>query len=231
VSILHTGRHYADDLTDDGIIYHYPRTTRPASRDAGEVQATKNAGGAALPLFVLSPGKRASERKVRLSWVVDHDDVNRQFLILFGGNSPTYAEPAKATAPFDLFAAGSNKSSLVKARPGQQRFRFQVLKQYGAKCSVCDIQHESLLKAAHICGKADRGSDDWRNGLPLCATHHDAFDAHLFGIEPVTLRLIAAPGIASASIGISDETLTPLTDSPHPAAIAWRWKVTSARWV
>ena len=28
VAILHTGRHYADDLSDDGVIYHYPQ--RPA---------------------------------------------------------------------------------------------------------------------------------------------------------------------------------------------------------
>jgi putative restriction endonuclease len=26
VSILHTGRHYPDDLSDDGLIYHYPTT-------------------------------------------------------------------------------------------------------------------------------------------------------------------------------------------------------------
>jgi putative restriction endonuclease len=38
VSILHTGRHYADDLSDDGLIYHYPKTRRPPGRDAAEVQ-------------------------------------------------------------------------------------------------------------------------------------------------------------------------------------------------
>jgi putative restriction endonuclease len=40
VAILHTGRHYADDLSDDGVIYHYPTMSRPAARDAAEVQAT-----------------------------------------------------------------------------------------------------------------------------------------------------------------------------------------------
>src|SRR5262245_44039912 len=28
VSILHTGRHYPDDLSEDGVIYHYPSTRR-----------------------------------------------------------------------------------------------------------------------------------------------------------------------------------------------------------
>jgi hypothetical protein len=43
VSVLHTGRHYLDDISEDGLIYHYPSTARPLSRDASEVEATKNA--------------------------------------------------------------------------------------------------------------------------------------------------------------------------------------------
>src|ERR671912_319112 len=39
VSILHTGKHYPDDLSDEGVIYHYPTTARPPGRDAAEVQA------------------------------------------------------------------------------------------------------------------------------------------------------------------------------------------------
>jgi hypothetical protein len=30
VSILHTGRHYPDDLSNDGVIYHSPTTDRLA---------------------------------------------------------------------------------------------------------------------------------------------------------------------------------------------------------
>jgi len=37
VAVLHTGRTYADDLSDDELLYHYPKTRRPASRDAGEI--------------------------------------------------------------------------------------------------------------------------------------------------------------------------------------------------
>jgi putative restriction endonuclease len=52
VSILHTGRHYPDDLSDDGLIYHYPTTHRPPSRDSAEIQATKNTAALSLPIFV-----------------------------------------------------------------------------------------------------------------------------------------------------------------------------------
>src|SRR5215471_2336484 len=60
VSILHTGRHYPDDLSEDGVIYHYPTTHRPPSRDAAEVQATKNAAALSLPIFVILPGKAST---------------------------------------------------------------------------------------------------------------------------------------------------------------------------
>ena len=90
---------------------------------------------------------------------------------------------------------GPARKALVRVRARQQVFRFQVLAQYGAKCAVCPITHPSLLKAAHIRGKREKGSDDWRNGLPLCSTHHDAFYAQLFTIHPDTLSIIAAPAL------------------------------------
>ena len=42
VSILHLGDYYPDELDENGILYHYPQTQRPSSRDEGEVIATKN---------------------------------------------------------------------------------------------------------------------------------------------------------------------------------------------
>jgi hypothetical protein len=33
VGMLHTGRHYADDLSDAALLYHYPQTNRPRGRD------------------------------------------------------------------------------------------------------------------------------------------------------------------------------------------------------
>jgi putative restriction endonuclease len=150
VSILHTGRHYPDDLSDDGLIYHYPKTHRPPGRDAAEVQATKNAGTLSLPIFAILPGTRSAKRSVRLGWVVDFDEENRQFLILFGDHKPEYQSAPSAEMPFLLTGGATSRNTTAKARPGQQRFRFQVLSKYGSKCAVCEITHPSLIKAAHI---------------------------------------------------------------------------------
>src|SRR5918998_5089096 len=90
VSILHTGKHYPDDLSDEGVIYHYPSTARPPGRDAAEVEATKQTRSLGVPLFVILPGDRSpSRRRVRLGWVEDWGDASRQFLILFGDEKPT----------------------------------------------------------------------------------------------------------------------------------------------
>jgi hypothetical protein len=53
VSLLHTGRHYSDELSADGVLYHYPRTGRPPGRDRSEVEATKVAGRLRLPVLSL----------------------------------------------------------------------------------------------------------------------------------------------------------------------------------
>ena len=84
VGLLHTGSHYADDLREDGIIYHYPATRRPPGRDAAEIAAVKAAGEIGLPMFVIAhPRPGASTRNVALGWVASFDDRSRQFLILF----------------------------------------------------------------------------------------------------------------------------------------------------
>jgi putative restriction endonuclease len=136
---------------------------------------------------------------------------------------PAYEPPALEAAPFTLFGAEGAKRASVRVRPGQQRFRFQVLKEYGPKCAVCSISHSLLLHAAHLCGKAAKGSDDWRNGLPLCATHHLAFDADLFAIDPDTLEIVLAGGLDRNTLGVQ-QTLATMRGRPHFDALRWRFE-------
>src|SRR5262249_50716083 len=103
-------------------------------------------------------------------------------------------------------------------------------KRYGTKCAVCEIRHPQLLKAAHIRGKAHSGSDDWRNGIILCATHHDAYDAHLFAIEPQTMSIRVSPKVSSGQIGIEIRALPSTPNRPHDDALNWRWQHTLNEW-
>jgi putative restriction endonuclease len=230
VSLLHTGRHYPDDVSDDGLIYHYPNTERPPSRDAAEVEATKNTASLNLPIFVILPGPTDRTRRVRFGWVADWDDEAALFLILFGDAAPAYVPPVELDEPFSLVDHAPIRKAMVNVRARQQVFRFQVLAQYGSKCVVCSITHPSLVKAAHIRGKREKGSDDWRNGLPLCSTHHDVYDAHLFAIQPDTLSVVTGPDISPAAIGLGTRLLAVKNKRPHRDALAWRFSVTESKW-
>jgi putative restriction endonuclease len=149
--------------------------------------------------------------------------------VLFANEPPNYT-PAKAPdEPFQLMSQPNRKAATVMARRRQQRFRFQVMAQYGSKCAVCDIKYPALLKAAHICGVAQQGSDR-RNGVPLCATHHDAFDDRLFCIHPGSKLIECKAGITAAEIGLRETRLKTLKNEPHDDALRWRWDVTCKQW-
>ena len=153
VAVLHTGRHYPDDLSDGALLYHYPNTDRQPGRDRAEIEATKECRRQRIPLFVITEsGPSGTRRRVRQAWVEEWDDDLAQFLISF---EPTVALAPEVPileddAPFLPFEDDTRKLQTVKARPSQQRFRFDVLRRYGARCAMCDVAAQELLKAAHL---------------------------------------------------------------------------------
>jgi hypothetical protein len=227
VAVLHTGQSYADDLAEDCILYHYPSTRRPPRRDAAEVEATKAAGRLGLPLFVITyPAPNANSRDVRLGWVEDWNDEARIILINFGDRPPARGStPPMEDEPFQLIEEGGRSSREVATRPGQQRFKFRVLQFYGPRCAVCGLDVLELLDAAHLCPKHEHGTDDPRNGLIFCPTHHRAFDAGLFAIEPETTRIIVRGNSDEASrLLLAYQSLDHLRNRPHPDALRWAWE-------
>jgi putative restriction endonuclease len=225
VGLLHTGSSYADDLSEDGVLYHYPSTNRPRGRDLAEIEATKGAGSAGLPVFVITyPSPGSPKRDVHLGWVEAWDDSLATFLITFGDRPPISPTTEPEDRPFRLVEERRTARRQVEARVGQQRFKFRVFKRYGERCAVCGITARQLLDAAHLRPKKERGSDDPRNGLVLCASHHRALDAGLFAIEPGSLRIcFPTSGPDAASLRMDYSTLEHLPEKPHEEAIEWLW--------
>ena len=225
LGLKYTGRIYSDDLSGEGIIYHYPSTKRPPSRDEAEISATKNAKEFKLPVYVIiSDG---SLRTVRRAWVEDWDDAQRVFLIRFGAH---WSETESGNALDDDFALHEEaleKEVLVAAlqRPHQSRFRFAVLKIYGSHCAACEISESALLDAAHVVPYKFRGVSSPLNGIPLCPTHHRAFDQGYLRLDPngYTWKVSASKGIDLASLGVTTPSLSHLANRPHPAVVLWRW--------
>jgi hypothetical protein len=223
VSFRHTGSSYADDLSDDGVIYHYPHTQRRGSHDEGEIESARTAFRLGVPVFVIVGGKNAVEREVRVGYVEEYDDSAKIFLITFTNQilPIDLDEAADPFSPTGDVAEPTLKN--VRARPNQKRFAVAVFKRYGPRCAVCDLEVASLVAAAHIRPKKDHGSDDARNGLPLCANHHLALDAGLWRVNPLGGRVVSSPKTTLMDLRISRENLDHLSKLPHSDAIQWLW--------
>lgn len=230
VGLLHTGRHYADDFDESGVLYHYPETGRPPGRDQAEVEATKTAANSKLPVFVItSPSHQW--RDVYLGWIQGWDDEARVFLVAFQVSPPAQliTETAEDETPFSLTQRKGTKKREVDARDNQQKFKFDVLKRYGPYCAVCGIGCKDVLDAVHLRPKSKNGSDDSRNGLVLCAIHHRALDAYLFAIHPKSLELhFRRKGPDAKSLRITYSDICHLRKKPHETALAWKWSRSEA---
>ena len=226
VGFLITGKHYPDDLDDQGVIYHYPKSVeRLRSRDEGEIAATKACTKHGLPVFaVIQEGRK---RNVRLGWVTGWDDEQRHFLILFGDQEPPGHGVVVDERPFEPFGAPVKVSTGKKSSRGskQVKFRFDVMARYGTQCAFCPIRAWGVLDAAHLISKDDEGTDDPRNGLPLCATHHRAISErrHLLRINPETLDVIATGVETLESLGVTKSSLSHLPNKPEPFALQYLW--------
>jgi predicted restriction endonuclease len=132
--------------------------------------------------------------------------------------------PPADELPFFLTATEDEIRALRKVRRGQQRFKFEVEQRYGSACALCGLAVRGLVEAAHLCAKADEGSNDPRNGLPLCVLHHRALDRGLWAIEPTTLMVRTLEGGSSLQqLRISNESIKGLSALPHPAALEYVW--------
>jgi len=73
----------------------------------------------------------------------------------------------------------------IRQRMHQVAFREFVLDAYSRKCTLCNLQHDELLEAAHIIPDKEEGGEPVvPNGLSLCKIHHAAFDSNILGVSP-----------------------------------------------
>ena len=232
VGVLHTGRHYADDRDSSGIVYHYPRTQRPASRDSGEISALKEAEALGLPVFVVSNTRGGSRRQVELGWVVGHDDAAEVVLILFGDARPAVStDRPPPAAPFPAKVKRAKRTTVTETYERDPEFAFRVQRRFAGCCPFSGISVPEMLDAAHVIPVADGGPDDERNGLLLSAGIHRALDAGLWCLDPVTLAVVTrSQGPAPSDMGMVNARLS-ASVAPHIDALVWLQDVFRKRWV
>jgi len=190
VGLLHTGKHYDDDVDETGILYHYPTTDRTANRDGNEIQAIKNAKLFGIPVFVIR--NLGGAKKIELAWLNDFDDDLRICVLTFHGVLPennTFAVHDSINSEPVLFGARRVTKSSVERAERDPLFKFNILKRFEGRCLITNIDVTEMLDAAHIIPVASGGTEDPNNGLLLSASVHRALDAGLWAINPFSLRI------------------------------------------
>ena len=86
--------------------------------------------------------------------------------------------------------------ALVRVRRGQQQFRDQLLATQGSVCAFTGDAPPRALEAGHLYSYAQLGTHFKHGGLMLRRDIHRLFDDGLLAVEPSTLRVDVAPGLA-----------------------------------
>jgi hypothetical protein len=140
---------------------------------------------------------------------------------------------AQLTNEFRPFVREETVSYSVSAPKRDVAFRKVVLTEYEYHCSICGTRfHLGELveaQAAHIVPKNKDGTDDPRNGLALCRTHHWAFDNGLFsmsdGYEIIVSPIVSKADTANFSLIDYANRQISLPQNkiifPHPVALDW----------
>jgi HNH endonuclease len=225
VGLLHTGKQYDDDVDESGILYHYPTTNRPESRDQNEIKAIKNLGKFKLPVFVIR--NVGSLRKVELAWLDDFDDSLRICVLTFHGFDPAVNPFRSESVVQEAQLFGHHrktKSEVIKAER-DPKFKFHIMQRFDGTCVATGTDVFQVLDAAHIIPVANRGTESVENGLLLSASAHRSFDANLWGINPDTLNLETqpgGPGLERLRIGIAN--LKHIESKLNREALEYRYK-------
>jgi hypothetical protein len=93
----------------------------------------------------------------------------------------------------------------VRRAERDRALRPAVLALWGTSCAACGVslctaKPEWECEVAHIRGVGSQGADDVENALPLCRTHHWAFDNHLWAVHPRRLEIVVSPSHRRTSV-------------------------------
>jgi putative restriction endonuclease len=101
--------------------------------------------------------------------------------------------------PFDRFDARERQIAQVIRRRGQSKFRSALIAAYRGQCAITGCNAVDALEAAHISAYLGNQSDHVQNGLLLRADLHSLFDLGMLAIEPETMKVMLADGLAETS--------------------------------
>jgi HNH endonuclease len=140
-----------------------------------------------------------------------------------------------AYAPFRIANPAEEQSRVERqyettkrlSRPGQGKFRADLIAIYGGKCAVTGCQSFDAIDAAHIHEVGNDGDDVLENGILLRADIHRLFDANLLAIDPASGAVTFGASCADDYSEFADKVIPLPEGGPTLSTFQARWKAFS----
>lgn len=179
---------YDDGFTTEGLLEYRYRGTDPDHRD--NIGLTK-AFEKRTPLIYFHSIKPSKYVAVWPVFIIENDPINLRIKATIKTNHDYLSTESRITQKATLQVKESDVAvrkyvtAVIKQRLHQSTFREFVLDAYSRQCTMCKLQHDELLDAAHIIPDSEKdGEPIVQNGLSLCKIHHAAYDNNIIGITP-----------------------------------------------
>lgn len=124
---------------------------------------------------------------------------------------------------------GGRRLVLTKARYGQEAFRQELLKRYGAVCAVTGPCPTDVLEAAHLRPFAEHETHDLDEGVLLRADVHRLYDNNLLAVDPESWTVVLAPSLRDYS-EYAKLSGVQFVRGPSPEAVKKRFDEVRALW-
>jgi len=150
------------------------------------------------------------------------------------------SEPTKEPEPFEDLPDKERQWAIQQATRllRDRRLRPLVLQVWGPRCAACGMflrspSGEDECEVAHIHPVADKGTDRVGNAIPLCRTHHWAYDQKIWSIRPADLTMHVRRGLRAhpaLKILLGRRIMDPGGDSCRTARDVLNQKDLRSRW-
>jgi predicted restriction endonuclease len=116
-------------------------------------------------------------------------------------HQPLHQSLGHAFQPQDSQEAQGRLLRAILVRKGQAQLRRTLLRAYGERCAISRCGVAQVLEVAYILPFSHHKTNHPSNTLLLRSDLHLLFDLHLLTIDPETLTVLIAPGLAHSCYG------------------------------
>ncbi len=158
-------------------------------------------------------------------------ELGRELLEIWKNLKESDSDNEQYFDPDNINDERQKRSKEVVNRPGQRKFKSDLMKAYGGCCAITGCPVEAVLEAAHIIPYSGGKTDHPSNGLLLRVDIHKLFDSHYLSINPETNKVEISLVLKNTSYeNLAGQPLSmpkSKTERPNPKALLKHYKIFS----